>query len=452
MIKIISVFFLVLTWNQNETLAHLSVLYASIPNGLRLATEYALREKLANFVVCTSTLAQGVNLPIRYLIFTSIYQAGERLKVRDFHNLIGRAGRAGFQTEGTILFGDPEVFDKRAGREGWRFRSVAELMIVSNSEPCKSTLLSIFDPIQNLRRDMQINYEILQLFRDFFADETAIDKFVDQIVEAHADSGFDKKTVRKQVNWKLKIYTTIESYLIAALQDVAQEVRNTEAQKLATQTFAYDLASADQKGNLQELFGLISQRVDSRVALDSTKKTYGRTLLGLTDLMELDDWITNNVGQIVENIDNEDGFFDLIFPLVERFMEGSDLLKIDPPRVRPNFAKLWINGVSYHEILVSLQEAGAFVRAGTKKYELTFHHVVDICEGEFGFQGMLVVGALAELLESNPNYTDTTAGDTLRSLLTRTVRIYSYGVGMWSQRKICYKMDGGRERIKNLTN
>lgn len=38
----------------------------NIPRGLRLAIEYALKEGMVNFVICTSTLAQGVNLPLRY--------------------------------------------------------------------------------------------------------------------------------------------------------------------------------------------------------------------------------------------------------------------------------------------------------------------------------------------------------------------------------------------------
>ncbi|WP_198009990.1 helicase-related protein [Legionella tunisiensis] len=82
------------------------------PHGIRLSVEHAMRKNLVRFVICTSTLAQGVNLPIRYLIITSVYQGMERIKIRDFHNLIGRAGRAGMHTEGSILFTDPTVYDK----------------------------------------------------------------------------------------------------------------------------------------------------------------------------------------------------------------------------------------------------------------------------------------------------------------------------------------------------
>ena len=77
--------------------------HRGISNGIRIAIEYAMKRNLIKCIVCTSTLAQGVNLPIRYLIISGIYQSQERIKVRDFHNLIGRAGRAGLYTEGTIL-------------------------------------------------------------------------------------------------------------------------------------------------------------------------------------------------------------------------------------------------------------------------------------------------------------------------------------------------------------
>src|SRR5262249_9962574 len=75
----------------------------NVPHGLRLSIEYAMKESLAKFVICTSTLAQGVNFPLKYLIVTTTQQGQERIMVRDFHNLIGRAGRAGMHTEGSVI-------------------------------------------------------------------------------------------------------------------------------------------------------------------------------------------------------------------------------------------------------------------------------------------------------------------------------------------------------------
>lgn len=110
---------------------------SSVPQGLRVAIEYAMQSGLIKFVICTSTLAQGVNLPIKYLIVTSVQQGRERIKTRDFHNLIGRAGRSGMHTEGSIIFADPEVYDKRYTlNDKWRWDNVKTLVDPAQSEPC----------------------------------------------------------------------------------------------------------------------------------------------------------------------------------------------------------------------------------------------------------------------------------------------------------------------------
>jgi hypothetical protein len=85
---------------------------------------------------------------------TSVYQGEERIKVRDFHNLIGRAGRAGMHTEGTILFADPDVYDKKFDRkERWRWGQVQELLEPKNAEPVVSSLRTLFEPLKNDERE-----------------------------------------------------------------------------------------------------------------------------------------------------------------------------------------------------------------------------------------------------------------------------------------------------------
>lgn len=45
---------------------------SNLQNGVKLVVEHALKNKYVSCVVCTSTLAQGVNIPIKYLLVTSI--------------------------------------------------------------------------------------------------------------------------------------------------------------------------------------------------------------------------------------------------------------------------------------------------------------------------------------------------------------------------------------------
>ncbi len=64
-------------------------------------------------VICgTDTLGVGINVPIRTVLFTGLSkydgQKVRLLKAREFHQIAGRAGRAGYDTLGTVVVQAPE--------------------------------------------------------------------------------------------------------------------------------------------------------------------------------------------------------------------------------------------------------------------------------------------------------------------------------------------------------
>ncbi len=64
-------------------------------------------------VICgTDTLGVGINVPIRTVVFTGLSKYDGRrqrlLKAREFHQIAGRAGRAGFDTAGTVVVQAPD--------------------------------------------------------------------------------------------------------------------------------------------------------------------------------------------------------------------------------------------------------------------------------------------------------------------------------------------------------
>ena len=64
-------------------------------------------------VICgTDTLGVGINVPIRTVLFTALAKYdGQRtrpLKAREFHQIAGRAGRAGYDTVGTVVAEAPD--------------------------------------------------------------------------------------------------------------------------------------------------------------------------------------------------------------------------------------------------------------------------------------------------------------------------------------------------------
>ncbi|HUW01361.1 MAG TPA: DUF3516 domain-containing protein [Acidimicrobiales bacterium] len=60
----------------------------------------------------TDTLGVGVNLPIRTVVFSRLYKFDGKesrlLSAREFHQIAGRAGRAGYDTEGLVVAQAPE--------------------------------------------------------------------------------------------------------------------------------------------------------------------------------------------------------------------------------------------------------------------------------------------------------------------------------------------------------
>lgn len=94
--------------------------HGDLPQDIREIIEDYLRNNLFRLVICTNTLAEGVNLPIRTLVIHTINRYSgqkdnihhyDKMKMRDLKNLFGRAGRAGQETDGLIISANEKEFD-----------------------------------------------------------------------------------------------------------------------------------------------------------------------------------------------------------------------------------------------------------------------------------------------------------------------------------------------------
>ncbi|HEX8820066.1 MAG TPA: DUF3516 domain-containing protein [Archangium sp.] len=78
----------------------------------RLMVEKLAQTGLLKVISGTDTLGVGVNIPIRTVLFTQLFKFnGDKLatlSVRDFQQIAGRAGRKGFDTQGSVVVQAPE--------------------------------------------------------------------------------------------------------------------------------------------------------------------------------------------------------------------------------------------------------------------------------------------------------------------------------------------------------
>lgn len=371
--------------------------HANTPHGIRLAVEHAMKEGLARFVVCTSTLAQGVNLPIRYLIITSIYQGTERIKVRDFHNLIGRAGRSGMHTEGSILFADPEVYDKRNALDTkWRWAQVKELLDPGNSEPCASTILSIFEPLKSDDRKYVIRWEPLTFVQTYVENPAQLDNLPTEIDNQYADKGFTKAGLEEQIARRVDIIAAIESYLMAYWDDSGSRIKEDSVAELARGTLAYHLAEEDTRKHIIEVFKLLAKNIEKNVPEATRRKVFGKTLYGVRDSIAIEGWVNKNIEQIVVCGTQED-LLSTLWPVLAQYIRNSTFRRCNPAEVLRDLAAGWIQGRPFHELFTILSEPSVRFGTGSRAQYPLIEHVVDICENALAYDGMLAVGAVTEI-------------------------------------------------------
>ena len=96
----------------------IGVHHAGLLPRYRLTVEQLAQRGLLKVISGTDTLGVGVNIPIRTVLFTALAKFDGRkvahLKVRDFQQIAGRAGRRGFDERGWVVAQAPEyVIEKQ---------------------------------------------------------------------------------------------------------------------------------------------------------------------------------------------------------------------------------------------------------------------------------------------------------------------------------------------------
>ena len=362
-----------------------------------------MRENLIRFVVCTSTLAQGVNLPIRYLIVTSIYQAGDRIKVRDFHNLIGRAGRSGMHTEGSILFVDPEVYENRKNsREKWRWEQIKDLLNPNNSEPCISNLLSIFDPITSDDGKYYIDIKALDFAKAYIYVSNGIHNLADEIVRRYHDKNFSHNGVTQQISWKINLICSLENFLLS-FESNEEKLTEANAIVLAEGTLAFYLADEEKKEQLRLLFKLLADNIITNMKDSESRIVYRKTFYGIHDSQVILKWLSEYSDKLIVT-ENNNEIIEALWEIMKIYIRNKSFNKFNKPDILLEMVKKWVSGHSFSEIYQFSKDNDCKLDYGTIPRKIKIENIVDIFEGGIAYDASLFVSTLAEftnLLERN---------------------------------------------------
>lgn len=370
--------------------------HASVPHGLRLSIEFAMKGSLIKFVVCTSTLAQGVNLPIKYLIVTSVNQGKDRILVRDFHNLIGRAGRAGMHAEGSVIFADNAVFDKKAQRrERWRWLGAKELLDAANSEPSASSISEIFQPFVYGRLPGQsVSVDVGQLHQLLFSDDEQTLNALAQAART-ADPNVKVRDFIRFLQERARIVHGIASFLLAHL-DFETPGLPERAVELAKNTLGHFLADEAQQLQIEGLFRAVANNLLAGAQTVDVRAALRRSPLAPRSVQALRAWLTANLAALLQAA-QAGQLLEVVTPVMLQHNEHGTIAALSDPTIVPHLVEAWVRGDSFETILGMLSVRN--VRIGGNSRIPKIEDAVALCEGGFGYEGAMIIATLADLAD-----------------------------------------------------
>jgi len=160
--------------------------YGDMPEQVRTAVEDDFRSGNLTVLLSTNTIGQGLNFPIKSLIFYDLSigydeenKRTQYIQNRDFWNIVGRAGRAGKETEGKIVYIINSNNDKRLYKE---------YIDKNNIEEANSLIYKVFDLLLNNRIDDEIFSEYLSTLSETYL----LDLLIEEVVETKYEEIIEK--------------------------------------------------------------------------------------------------------------------------------------------------------------------------------------------------------------------------------------------------------------------
>ena len=361
--------------------------HSGVPNGVRIAEEYALKKSLIRCVVCTSTLAQGVNLPIKYLIVSSIYQSKQIIKVRDFHNLIGRTARAGKETEGTIILTE-DIY--KNSKEAYKLNNYKRLLNVDNSEECSSNLLKLVREV-DLGNNGVIPFDFLKKYIESrYSNKAEYDETKKDILIYKEQGKEYGEHIFYKINEIERILVSLENFILG-FADVEDE-----SFEIIQSTYGYYLANEEEKKKLKHIYNLIKSNIESIEVTD--KLLYKKSMLGILKMKDLSKFINDNLYEIV----NAD--FDTLINLVANKLKESENCKIIPKFIDDShiykLLKMWLNGKSYIQIWNYSKSVNLLIKWGKKNRIISLEEIITLCDSDFGYASLTIIQTIVEVLST----------------------------------------------------
>lgn len=363
---------------QNGVLIHYSLLEES----LKRTSEYYFKNEYYKVILCTSTLSEGVNLPIKYLIMTEVNNYVYDVTTRKMINLIGRTARSGKYTDGSIIV---TCKVKNKNKLEMKFSD-------KHSEDCASCFCDLVRETFNLSYGNEgvvvedFYYEILNAFQngDFYLKEFN-DSFT-EYVDSNSSIKNYKDKLSKEFNKLIQKLTSAIDSLIIFIQNSIYSKRDLSKEKLKNElledfknTYGYYLMKEEEKERFLCLVSILFDYVYDKAMPIVGKYKYIPTCR--IDVIEkIIKWSDLNLYLLEED---EIGF---IGKIAELFYKVNNFTEIECDK----FVKIlimWCLGSTFVEI--------------SNKFDIEISKIEKLCKNLYSYEISMYIGHLTDLVEDD---------------------------------------------------
>jgi replicative superfamily II helicase len=305
--------------------------HAELPNTVRRRIENAVRNNIIPLIISTTTLSQGVNLPIKNVIVHSLSIYNTTITMSQYANAVGRAGRAGAETEGHIIFCDEK-----------------DLIRVKEEQTSEISESFIISGIKNLAQSRLLSRESTEDFLSLWS-KSSTSQF-----RKHGDN-YENWTKQMQTTAnksQLELSSYLDSQLLAWILESCIDEVDEEKIEVIFKRLLCNVQSLD----LQNILSDFKNSLKARAILlkDRLPDNQQRKLFNLTGLgIDGNQLITQYAQIIVEKIETYTNLTDLpiifwqetydVFKKIPELTGSLHLDSIDPLRD-------WLHGKGYKEL------------------------------------------------------------------------------------------------------
>jgi hypothetical protein len=188
-----------------------AVHHGKMPGLLARRLKLLIDRGYVRVIIATSTLSEGVNIPVTYLLIPSVYRSNEVLTLQEFTNLIGRAGRPGVSTEGHVLVVLPEPRGRQRSRQWQGYNqlvtslrdSVARGEAGARADSASSALAHLLSAIGRAWRSVAGPRATPQQFAEWLEQTSVTDQ-------------------QGEVSQAVQCLDSLDSFLLAAVQELEE--------------------------------------------------------------------------------------------------------------------------------------------------------------------------------------------------------------------------------------